>query len=221
MEKKLIIAIALILFGTTTSKSQSKYVLSEYGVSIDRVIDAKSIVYFGIDFSEMRLTNPKKISSTRALRKFFPAWIADFDKDYEFEYRVKKYMKKDELIYRPENVQKRFELVVEDWIVFGDHSFDVETVKSIVKSYSLEQQSGVGLVVNIENFNKPQERGVMYITFFDISTREVLWAVEMYGPSGGWGMTSYWSTSIKKAFDKFFDLYRNRSKELRKSRKRK
>lgn len=219
MLKIFFLSCALTLIGVLPSKSQSKYVLAEFGESYDKVIDANSITYFGIDFSEMRLTNPKKISSARALRKFFPAWIADFDRDYELEHRVKKYMKKDQLLYRPENVQRRFELVVEEWIVFGDHSFDIETVKSIVKSYSLEEQSGIGMVVNVENFNKPQERGVMYITFFDIKTRELLWAVEMYGPSGGWGMTSYWSTSIQNAFDKFFDLYRRRSKELKKVRK--
>ena len=180
------------------------------------MVNTNTIIYYGIDFSNARLTNPKKVVTANKLRKYFPAWIADFDQDYELEHRVKKYMKKDDFIYSASDVQKRYESVIEDWVLFEDYSMGIEKVESSIKSYSLQEKSGVGFVINIENFNKRADRGTMFISFFDIKTRDILWSVEMFGKPGGFGMTTYWTSSIKQTMDKFFDLYRKRSKEVRK-----
>ncbi len=85
-------------------------------------------------------------------------------------------------------------------------------IQKIVKSYVLRETKGVGMVINLVNFNKEREYALVYITFFDIQTREILFAVEASGEAGGSGLTKHWATGVEAAVrDMFIDeVYKRR-----------
>lgn len=68
----------------------------------------------------------------------------------------------------------------------------------------MREKEGLGMVINLENFNKEREYALIYVTFFDIATREILFAAEVSGQAGGAGMTKHWASGVENAFREMF-----------------
>ena len=79
-----------------------------------------------------------------------------------------------------------------------------EDLQTIIESYVLREKQGVGMVINLVNFNKEGEYALIYVTFFDIATREIMFAAEVSGNAGGSGMTKHWASGVEVAFRKMF-----------------
>jgi hypothetical protein len=60
------------------------------------------------------------------------------------------------------------------------------------------------MVINLSNFHKDREYAHIWVTFFDITTREILFAVEATGKAGGMGMTKHWAVGVEEAFRSMF-----------------
>ena len=186
--------------------SQSKYVLEEYTPDINRVFNSTSLVYYGVDMSMLKLSNPMKIGQDNSVRHYIYAWISTFEKELPPDKYISKWLNmKNGFTFEPEDVQQRAELVDEKWIIRGDYSFSFEQLKEIIKSYDLNQSNGLGFVINAENFNKQHEYMTLYYTFFDIRTREILWTTKIKGVPGGWGMNGFWSNGLTNSLKIFID----------------
>ena len=196
--------------------SQSKYILSEHGTGIKTVAKSRSVVYYGMDFSLMRLTDSKKIDQSEDLERFFGGWISLFEK-LDYVKHIKKYLHKKNFTYSPGAVQGRYRLVPKEWVILDDYSFSYDTLQTVVKDYKLKEKDGLGFVINIENFNKRYEKGTMYMTFFDIATKEILWSVEVWGEPSGIGMSKYWVVSVLHSYSKFINYYNKAKKIAKKS----
>lgn len=214
--KNVKITAILYLLIVATAMGQSKYILSEHGEGIKTVAETKSVVFYGMDFSLMRLTDAKKVELDSDLERFFGGWISTFEK-LEYVDHVKKYLHKKEFVYSPGSVQSRYKLVPEEWCILDDYSFSFDTLQSAIKTYNLKEKEGVGFVINIENFNKRYEKGTMFMTFFDIKTKDVLWSVETWGEPGGMGMSKYWMVSVLHAYSKYINYYNKEIKKAKKS----
>jgi hypothetical protein len=73
------------------------------------------------------------------------------------------------------------------------YHLEEETIFEIVNDYNPETQTGVGVVFIMESFNKEEEKGHMWVVFFDIPTKEVLLMEKMSGAAGGFGWRNYWA----------------------------
>ena len=61
------------------------------------------------------------------------------------------------------------------------------------------------MVVNIINLNKRREQVIAWFTFFDIQTREILWATKVKGAASGTGMTAHWGDGMISATKRYVD----------------
>jgi len=69
-------------------------------------------------------------------------------------------------------------------------------IQDIVNKYKIpEDLSGVGLIFIAESYNKPDEKGAYYVTFFDIASKKVLSTERMLGKASGFGLRNYWANS--------------------------
>ena len=72
-----------------------------------------------------------------------------------------------------------------------------ELIASAVSQYkSGEKDSGLGLVFIVESFDKARVEASLYVTFFDISTKEVLLTERMTGKPVGFGLRNHWGGGI-------------------------
>jgi hypothetical protein len=75
-------------------------------------------------------------------------------------------------------------------------------INEIVASYDLSGLNGIGLMFNVESFNKKNEEGSIYVTFIKLDTKEVLFTERVIAPPGGAGLRNFWAGCVAKVIAK-------------------
>jgi hypothetical protein len=87
-------------------------------------------------------------------------------------------------------------------------------VEEIIFGFDFKDLSGVGLMFNVESFNKINEEGSIWITFINLGTKEVLFTERMVAPPKGFGMRNFWGgciyTILTKIQKKEFEMWRKK-----------
>jgi hypothetical protein len=87
-------------------------------------------------------------------------------------------------------------------------------VEEIVSGYDFKGKSGIGLMFNVESFNKLIEEGSFWITFVNMGTKEVLFTERLTAPPSGFGMRNFWAGSVNGVITKIkkkeFDNWRKK-----------
>jgi hypothetical protein len=76
-----------------------------------------------------------------------------------------------------------------------------------VRSYKLKHGKGLGLVFIMDRLVKAQETGCIYVVFFDIDSRRVLYSERLCEKAGGFGFRNYWFSPVKSAVRKLPGMY--------------
>lgn len=188
-------------FTKHTPKRDKRYV--EYRNGVKHVIDAQSITYFGVDLSEMKLTNPEKYGKEEKLNLYIEAWeegVYNKIKNIKFKNLFKKTKRdfkfKESLFCTSELNDNKSS----PWISNYKYEMSIEDIVKKVKSYELDEDKGLGFVMIVENFNKIDVKTSVYYTFFDINTREIIWSIRIIMNPTGVTMTGFWSGGIKDTF---------------------
>lgn len=197
----LLVLCTFILQDTVTAqKSSAKQVSNKY----QEVKNCDSIIYYGADFSHVRITDGPKVSKNPAYRGVYPpAWIAYLEKEMPPTGFVKKSLGKKFFDYLQDEIHD-VSVNVDPYFIIGyPYAFPIDTVGASVRGYNLSQSTGTGLVLIAENFSKPDEKATTWVVFFDIRTREVLWASKTSGKCSHMGYTAHWASGVIEGFKKF------------------
>ncbi len=171
---------------------------------LDSIRNTEPLFYYGFDFSHVRVSDASKISKNAEYRRNYPrSWIAFLEKETIRNDWVQRALRKDSFYYKQNEIMSVSLNMVNDFIIAGTYSFPFDSLKSAIEQYNLNEKAGLGLVLLPENFNKQREQALMWVVFFDIQTRNVLWATEVYGKCGGTGYTAHWGSGIVEGFKKF------------------
>jgi hypothetical protein len=199
MKAKLLIISFLVLSNVAFSQKRKHGI--EYQYNVNTVLSATEIVYYGWDFSQFKMFAADKISDADVILKdFIPTWIGMLNERYPPDQVAIHYKKK--VTPNMVSVQDRIKkLTPDDIVTYMNYDFSIDTVKKVVGSYNLPEQSGIGLSIILESYNKSERYVTGYVTFFDIQSREILWSTKMKGlPGSKWGFTKY-------LFEGFVELY--------------
>ncbi len=185
--KKLILIAGVFLICSQVSMAQ---------LSTADVFKSTEITWYGLDFSNIRLigalgfTDPYDIKT-----RFFNSWnnlvIGEPDK-----YDLKDFFSKSNIEIDLDVVKERNTLPDESsLVIYQNYSISEEKVREILSDYKSNGKEGVGLVFVMESFNKMEEIGHMWVTFFDMSNGNVLFTKHMSGKARGFGLRNYWAKS--------------------------
>ncbi len=184
---KKIVLLFIVAFAFSFA-AQSQYTKAD-------VFKVSEITFYGLDFSNVRLVGSEGFTDPYAIKnQFFKSWnnlfIAEPDK-----YNLAEVFGKSNVTINLDIVTERNEMPDPGELVIDEpYSFGEEVVSDIIAEYDTGEE-GIGLVFIIESFNKIDEMGYMWVTFFDMSTGEVLFAKHMAGDAGGFGLRNYWAKS--------------------------
>ncbi len=172
-----------------------------------KALTANSIKFYGINYSSMKCIHKAdfvdKIGNTQCesfVARYFTEWNEMFLTEKE-KFDAKKYFQiatveldlKTSLADVPNyNVT---DCIVED----DNYTIPADTIKAIVKSYQNSSISGVGTLIIAESLNKAASKGKYYVTYFEISTGELLFSMKAVGEPSGIGFSSYWINSMHEA----------------------
>jgi hypothetical protein len=69
-------------------------------------------------------------------------------------------------------------------------------VEQIAAAYNYEGATGIGLMFNVESFNKTNNEGSVWVTFVNMGTGEVLLTTRMTAAPRGAGVRNYWAGCV-------------------------
>jgi len=192
--------------------AQSPWAMKEHIFDKEAVKNAKNIIWYGCDLSNSKMRDYGKFEEGEVIvAKHIPAMIGEFGLRFN--------LKKFSYLLRNENITTDFKSIQDlffnidskNFILLHNRELTIDSVKSIVKNYSLPQKDGVGVVMIAEMFNDvkdPIRYFSAYVTFFDITTRKVLITTNVKGvPGSKFGMTKYWVNGMSEVYDKYFSYY--------------
>lgn len=184
-----------------------------YGDRGNEIYYRNDIVYYGFDFTYLMLTNPGKVGKdVEIIQKYFFPMHEDLTKDFLPLASLKKWMKQPSIVMGNSVFPNYKYRDFHHFVSAQNFCIRFDDLQRIVQSYVLREKKGVGMVINLVNFNKEREYALVYVTFFDIETREILFAVEASGASGGGGMTKHWAVGVEEAVRGMFidQVYKHR-----------
>jgi len=163
-----------------------------------------TLIYYGVDFSHVRVNDAPKISRSVEYSQVYPAaWIAYVEKELPPDGFVRRFLQFPIFIYRQQEIFEKSIRVSTHLIIGYDNSIFPDTLESIVSHYSLEAKSGLGLVLIPETFSKPRETATTWVVFFDIGSRRIIYKTKIYGKCSHMGYTAHWASGVVEGFKYF------------------
>lgn len=176
-----------------------------YGTRGNEVFYRHDIIFYGFDLTYLKLTNRGKIGDGILLvPKYYEAWNEMLTHDLLPFRKISSWMGKPTLLLGNSVFPNYHQMDAQNFVTSVNQCVPFEDLKKIVTAYVLREKEGIGMVVNVINFNKEREYSLIYVTFFDIATREIMFAVEASGKAGGSGMTKHWAEGVSSAFREIF-----------------
>jgi hypothetical protein len=85
--------------------------------------------------------------------------------------------------------------------IIRESHITTDAIAKAVRSYKLENKSGVAVVFIVDRLVKLDKKGegAVYVVAFDIGTREVLSSERIVGKAAGIGFRNYWFRIVKDA----------------------
>jgi len=191
MKTKSLLIIVLLTIGLS-SRINGQYTRSD-------IFKMSEITWYGLDFTHIKLIGPEGFTNPVQIQDIYFREINNLFKYEPDKYDLRKTFSKKVVNIDLEMIHERnrdidpYQLVLET----GErYSFDEEKVQEIVSDYEPDAREGIGVVFVMESFNKTQDMGYMWVTFFDIATGDILLTDKMRGKSGGFGWRNYWAKSV-------------------------
>ncbi|UII22943.1 hypothetical protein [Fulvivirga ligni] len=179
---------------------------------------SEKVVWCGLDYSKVKcigaegFTDPDNIVDT-----YFNGWNKLVQSEAT-RYDVKKLYGFEGKVTDLSVVEKRNEMPKADDLVIDDsYSFEDGTVEEIISTYKLEKaDSGLGLVYIFESLNKTEQAAHVYVVFFDIASKKILWSNKYEAKAGGFGFRNYWARTVLEAMEESGDVYSKEKKKFEK-----
>lgn len=154
------------------------------------VAQATEITWLGLDCTKLKMIG-EAVTGEDLVNRYFTSWnsvVVTEGTKYDFSRAFKKAVVHKNLATISELNAK---VNPSDVIAYESHSISEDDLVRHVASYELNGE-GVGLVFILENFNKMEERGSMWVTFIDMQSGSILMAKHMEARPGGFGIRNYW-----------------------------
>lgn len=171
------------------------------------VFSKPDMVWFGLNFAEAKMVgNFAQVgeageSSSKELRdKWMPSWnglIIGEPQNFKFAETYEK----ENIITDINSTEKMNHaislgsLTQNEMFSFSDPQKSIKNVVS--KLHSNEKKDGLGLVYVVESFNKNTQIATIYVTIFDIATKNILITEKIEGKGTGIGLRNYWAGAVK------------------------
>ncbi len=175
-----------------------------------------NIVWYGLNFAGAKMVGNfdqamgAGQSSAYELRdKWIPAWNGLMVNEPS-NFKIKEAFRKNDVYYdlKPTEIMNH-EINLDGFITLNSFTFsDADrTVSDIVsKLNGGEKKEGVGIVFIVESFNKITEDASVYVTVFDIKTKNVLITERVNGKPAGFGLRNFWAGAMKRIIKQVNDV---------------
>lgn len=173
------------------------YSCFSFAQSNSELFNSAKMIWFGVDMSRSKLVGVEGFTDPYDIQKrYVPAWNSLVLSEAE-KYDVRKFFKKGEVVNDIVAVEAVNEKINPgEWVQTNSYTLDKSEIAGMVKKYNGTEKEGLGLVFIVESFDKFKESGFIYVTFFNIATKEVILTEKLSAKAGGFGVRNYWAKTI-------------------------
>ena len=171
------------------------------------LLKSESVAWTGIDYSMVRMIGPGEFNQPEAI---FPgmldAWNSLFLQE-RLRFVAKRTKKK--VIIDVSGMTEVNKTATSKQIINSPRPDDIiekshissHDIANAVRSYKLEETNGLGAVFIVDRLVKMDKKGqgAVYVVFFDIVSRDVLFTQRQVSKAVGFGFRNYWFRVIKDA----------------------
>lgn len=176
------------------------------------------ITWLGLDFTDAKLIGDReRYGSESDIRHLVDSWNEIFIKEAD-KYDVADAIDKKKVAINLD-VTKENNATLDVLAMYSDQEkdhlhLDRERVFEIIANYDFKGLHGIGLMFNVESFNKINVEGTLWVTFINMDTKEVLFTERMAAPPGGFGMRNFWAGAVYKILERIkkkeFEMWRKK-----------
>lgn len=203
--------IPLLLFLTTS--------LSVFAQTKSEVFKPEvPVTWLGLDFTSAKLIGDReRFGSESDVRHLIEAWNDLIIKEPD-KFDIAKTIGRKKVDNATE-ITNEHNAELDVMSMFSNEAKDYLHVKAsdvgvIIAGYDFKGLSGIGLMFNVESFNKLNEEGSVWITFINMGTKEVIFTERMVAEPKGFGMRNFWAgciyTILVKIQKKEFEMWRKK-----------
>ncbi len=162
------------------------------------VLHTDELVFYGIDLTQAKMIGVEEFPKGQEIKnKYFKAWN-QLMVDEKGKYDVRDFYRAKKAPYDISIVNERNNTVDDMTLVSNVTNTVTEAdVRRVVSQYNTFR-SGIGLVFIVEHFKKFQRDNFasIWVTFFDIKTKDVIFARKLKGKPGGFGLRNHWAGAV-------------------------
>ncbi len=200
--KKLFYGISICLFLIGCSPVHK---IALHNENSEFIKNTTSMTWYGIDFSNVKLIGDTGFEDPEKIRDEYFNSINKVVVSESSKYNLHKTFYKtnveiDSLIIEERNLQIDLETMLAS-DVNSTSLINIDDIPLIISEYNTEEKEGLGLVFIMKSLEKDDKKARMFVTFFDIKSKDVLLTQEFEGKAGGFGFRNYWARTIKNVLD--------------------
>lgn len=158
------------------------------------------VTWLGLDFSQSRFIGDQaKFKTIYNAQNLFDA-LNDLMLSEKDKFDVGKMLGKQKLTFKLDvtiahNSRLDIASLLADSLGVHNH-LNPGDIETIVQGYDFEGNTGIGLMFNIESFNKTISEALIWVTFINMDTKEILFTEKLGQEPGGFGLRNYWAGAI-------------------------
>lgn len=171
------------------------------------VAGANTIVWAGLDYSMVRMYGTMDFRDPETI---FPQAFASWNDLFNIELLLHKTQRLQKALGKEvkadfagmaerNKLAKPDQIIREDVLVSGETHIKPTDIEEAVRSYKLNSTEGVGLVFIVDRLVKVEQKGAVYLVFFDIASRKVISQERVVVRAKGMGFRNYWFRVPKDA----------------------
>jgi hypothetical protein len=159
------------------------------------------VTWLGLDLTGAKFIGDReRFGSTSDVMHLMESWNDLMLKEHD-KYNVKLAIQKDEIV-EALDVAKEHNAGLDPAEMFSNDTNDQNhlgesDIKAIIADYDFKNNSGIGIIFNVEAFNKLKDVSSVWVTFVNMDTKEVFFTERMTGQPGGSGLRNFWGNSME------------------------
>lgn len=174
------------------------------------IFTSKQVFFYGYDFTHFKITEAKRMGQESQIKGVVFEIISIMNTKKP-EKKYTSLLKKESVIFDQESVNALNKKINTDGIVepFAKNIIPYDSLQIMVNRYNTEGKTGIGFVQIIECLYRPDKEASVWYVFFDIATKKILDAKEMFNNDADsyHGLAIYWCVGLSCELGQYRSKY--------------
>lgn len=169
------------------------------------------VTWLGVDYTITKVIGDKEAWAAKNANDMFNVWNQLFIKEKDKYNAARALHRKTVKIALDVTADHNARINAVDFYadeVPAGYGLTAANVQSIVNLYDFKGNSGMGMMLIAETYDRNKVQATHWVAFINLNTREVLYTQKIVSEPGGMGLRNYWAGSVLGALNKIEKEYK-------------